>query len=201
MAHPVSKWILGDRAAKIPVTYGGRDIQQLAGKLSVKYDSLCNWRTTALAYAESERHTGNPFTVYEVFNHQPDRVELVKSKIWTVNEARAEIRIRNGTTCLGNSDDDSGWNDRSDLVGNHSPCIYRLLNDSGRVIRVGQAKGDLRKRLNGYHHESWWSEVAGVKTFAVSLQALTVAEANEIHRWHPRHNDHCPKCGILLNRR
>jgi hypothetical protein len=123
--------------------------------------------------------------VYEVFNHQPDRVELVESKIWTVNEARAEIRIRNGTAGLGNSDDDSGWNDRSDLVGKHSPCIYRLLNDSGRVIRVGQAKGDLRKRLNGYHHESWWSEVAGVKTFAVPLQALTVAEANEIHRWHP----------------
>jgi len=82
MEHPTAvRWLLGELAARTPVTYGGREIQQLAETHGVPYKTLCNWRTTALAYVGSERHTGNDFTVYEIFNHQPDRVELVMSRI------------------------------------------------------------------------------------------------------------------------
>ncbi len=197
----ISNWVLGDLAAAVPVRYGKQDLQQLAAKSGVSYNSLLNWRTVAAAYAESERQTGNPFTVYEVFAHQPDRVELVKSKIWTVSEARELVRTLNGLAGLRDPGDDPGWTDRSDLIGKARPCVYRLLDDFGTVIRVGQASGDLRGRLRGYRSETWWSDVAGLETLTVPLEALTVAEGREIHRRHPRHNSHCPVCATRRTRR
>jgi hypothetical protein len=202
MEHPTAvRWLLGELAARTPVTYGGREIQQLAETHGVPYKTLCNWRTTALAYAESERHTGNDFTVYEIFNHQPDRVELVKSRIWTVSKARELARARSGRVGLRNPDDDSAWVNRDDLIGKHHPCIYLLLDEGGRVIYAGQSSGDLRARLRGHHRKPWWGEVAGVRTFAVPLESLAAVEADVIHPGHPRYNDHCPRCGILFNRR
>lgn len=196
-----SNWVLGDVAAAVPVRYGKQDLQRLAAKSGVSYNSLLNWRTVATAYAESERHTGNPFTIYEVFAHRSDRVELVKSRIWTVSEARELVRTLNGLVGLRDPGDDPGWIDRSDLVGKPYPCIYRLLDGTGTVIRAGQASGDLRDRLRGYRREAWWGEVAGLETLRVPAEALTVAEADEIHRWHPRYNDHCPRCGTRRTRR
>lgn len=195
------QWILGDLAARTPVTYGGGEIQQLAETHGVPYDTLCNWRTTARAYAEPERHTGNPFTVYEIFNRWPDRAELVKSKTWTVSEARKLARARSGRAGLRNPDGDSAWVSRDDLIGVHHPCVYRLLDESGRVIYAGKTSGDLRDRLSGHRRKSWWGEVAGIETLIVPLQALDDREAAEICPAHPRHNDHCPRCGTLLNSR
>jgi len=197
----ISNWALGDLAAAAPVRYGKQDLQQLAAKYGVSYNSLLNWRTVAAAYAESERQTGNPFSVDEVFAHQHDRVELVKSKVWTVSEARELVRSLNGLDGLRDPGDDPGWTDRSDLIGKGRPCVYRLLDEGGTVIRVGQASGDLRARLRGYHREAWWGDVAGLETLAVAPEALTVAEAHVIHRLHPRHNSHCPVCGTRPSRR
>ncbi len=197
----ISNWVLGDLAAAIPVRYGEQDLQQLAAKSGVSYNSLLNWRTVAVAYVESDRQTGNPFTVDEVFAHQPDRVELVKSKIWTVSEARKLVRTLNGLDGLRGPGDDPGWTDRSDLIGKARPCVYRLLDDSGTVIRVGKASRDLLGRLQGYRREAWWDDVVGLETLMVPLEALTVAEGREIHRWHPRHNSHCPVCGTRPSRR
>jgi hypothetical protein len=195
------QWILGDLAAKTPVTYGGREIQQLAETHGVPYDTLCNWRTTARAYAEPERHTGNPFTVYEIFNRWPDRAELVTSQSWTVSEARKLARARSGRAGLRNPDDGSAWAVRDDLIGIHHPCVYRLLDSGGRVIYVGKTTVDLRGPIGRHRRKFWWSEVAGVETLMVPLQALDEREATEIHPAHPKYNDHCPRCGVLLSSR
>lgn len=199
--RPVSNWAFGDMAAAVPVRYGKKDLQQLAAKADVSYNSLLNWRTVAAAYAESERQTGNPFTVYEVFAHQSDRVKLVKSRVWTVREARELVRTLKGLAGLRDPGDDPGWTDRSDLIGKARPCVYRLLDESGTVIRVGKTSGDLRARLRSYRREAWWGDVARVETLAVAQEALTVAEAHMIHPGHPRYNDHCPVCGTLRTRR
>jgi hypothetical protein len=128
-------------------------------------------------------------------------VELVKSKIWTVREARELVRTLKGLDGLRDPDDDPGWTDRSDLIGKGRPCVYRLLDEGGTVIRVGQTSGDLRARMLAYHREDWFSEVARLETLTVPLEALTVAEAHMIHRWEPRYNGHCPVCGTRRARR
>ena len=158
-------------------------------------------RTTARAYAEPERHTGNPFTVYEVFNRWPDRAELVTSKTWTVSEARKLARARSGRAGLRNPDGGPAWAVRDDLIGIHHPCVYRLLDSGGRVIYAGKTTGDMVGPIGRHRRKFWWSEVAGVETLTVPLQALDEREATEIHPAHPKYNNHCPRCGVLLNSR
>ena len=69
-------------------------------------------------------------------------------------------------------------------------------SDTATVTAAGLAAW-----VRGYRRETWWGDVAGLETLTLPLKALTVAEGREIHRWHPRHNSHCPVCATRPSRR
>jgi hypothetical protein len=93
-----SAWKLGEIANRCDPKYGADTIGKLAAEIDpsgqLTKGTLQNYRTAVRKYEPSERTTGNPITVYSIFASQPNRMELLKSKVWTVTAARELVASR-----------------------------------------------------------------------------------------------------------
>lgn len=88
-----SNWQIGEIADSVEPKYGERTLARLAGDTGIGYETLKECRSVWRAYRGTEVRTSNPWSVYKVFQAQPDRAELVQ-KEWTVAGARAEVARR-----------------------------------------------------------------------------------------------------------
>jgi len=91
-------WKLGEIANACEPKYGADTIGRLAEKIDpsgqLSKGTLQNFRTAVRKYAAEERETGNKITVYSIFASQDDRMDLLRSKVWSVTEARELIQSR-----------------------------------------------------------------------------------------------------------
>jgi len=93
-----SAWKLGEIANRCDPKYGADTIGKLAAEIDpsgqLTKGTLQNYRTAVRKYEPGQRTTGNPITIYSIFSAQTDRMELLKSKVWTVTAARELVASR-----------------------------------------------------------------------------------------------------------
>jgi hypothetical protein len=137
-----TSWQLGDLALNVEVKYADNTVQQFADDIGIAYKTLLNYRTVAAAYVGDERSL-NTFTVHEIFAPEDDRVDLVSSKLWTVAEARAEVKSRkdDGDVPEDGDGDGDGPADEPTLADELADAIANRDRLAGE-LQSAQAKVD-----------------------------------------------------------
>jgi hypothetical protein len=89
-----SAWLYGDLACGVETSYGEGTLAKYAVDIGVGYDVLREYRRIASAFPQNERALAFSFGVHQALASQPDRLELLRSRRWTIAEARELIASR-----------------------------------------------------------------------------------------------------------
>jgi len=83
-----SAWLYGDLACAVETSYGNGTLERYAADIGVDCKTLLNRRAVARAFPQSSRRREVSFGVHEALAAQPDRLELLADREWTVMQAR-----------------------------------------------------------------------------------------------------------------
>jgi len=81
------QWKLGDLAGEVETSYGEASLAAYAAEINVNYTTLSEYRRIANLY-EIPRRLGISWGAAQALAAQPDRLELIASRKWTVAQAR-----------------------------------------------------------------------------------------------------------------
>jgi hypothetical protein len=90
-----ANWEIGEIADRVVPVYGEETLQHLAKESGISYSLLRRCRDVFRAWPEyAKRFANASWSIHMIFATQPDRVELIRQKEWTVAEAKREVQRR-----------------------------------------------------------------------------------------------------------